>query len=466
MDEELTQGGEQKSNTKLMIAAAAALLVVILGLALYLFLGSDSPAAVTMRSNFFGSTGSGDDVRPAPERPGVGDPGNFENEPTDKPYFRQLSKIPTAGSYFYTTADGLRMARYVAKENGHVYDINIDTGEERKISNTTIPRVHEALFGDNGNVIVVRSLETDPYTKHDVIKTFFGRLNLPKDTSDPSTVGSLTGNYFKDGVSAITISPNGKRLFYLLPKQDGYTIGNTVDIASGEPREVFRHQFSEWLPQILNTGKIIMTTKPSSRIPGFSYLYDPATGDLKRLVREKNGLVTLSDSTAKHMLFSENVAANAVLSVHGELIGDEGVVLNNVPLALTTLAEKCAWTKNDEKVVCAVYSAIPRKELPDDWYKGSFFFEDNFWSVDMATREPNLLADPSLMQYGPFDATSLSVSEDESAILFINKRDETLWMLGMPHQIDQTIEAASEEELRDIEGSGVTGKLSTTTPKK
>lgn len=464
MDEELNKA--EGSNKKLIIAAVAALVFLIIAIALFFFLRSDNSTAVSLRSNFFGGTADPDDTRPALPGPGVGEPGNFGTDPStsDKPFFRQLSTIPTAGSFFYTSSDGKRYMRYVAKENGHVYDVNVDTAESRKISNTTIPRVHEALFGDNGNVVAIRALESDIYTKRDVIKTFFGRLNLPTDMANPDSVGTITGNYLKDGVTAISISPDGKKLFYLLPTNDEFVVGNTIDIATGEPREVFRHQFREWLPQILNDGKIVLTTKPSSRVPGFSYLYNPSNGDMQRLVREKNGLVTQPDSKAEHMLFSENIAANAVLSVHGTFGGDEGAVLENVPLSLTTLAEKCAWTSDDSHIFCAVYSAVDRKELPDEWYKGSFFFEDSFWSVDMATREPMLIADPSLMKTGPFDATALSVPNDRSAVFFINKRDETLWMLGIPKPKDAIIDAATEEELRDIEGSGGVGRVSTTTP--
>ena len=65
--------------------------------------------------------------------------------------------------------------RYVERATGNIYQTFADKIEEKKFSDTLIPMVYEAFFGNKGNSVIMRYLKADAKT----IVTFAG--TLPKE---------------------------------------------------------------------------------------------------------------------------------------------------------------------------------------------------------------------------------------------------------------------------------------------
>ena len=87
---------------------------------------------------------------------------NEENPPTT-PELKKLTKVssmPIAGYTFFQKEreekEFFPEIRYVGRENGNIYKTFADDIKERKFSNTVIPKVYEAFFGDNGQTIIMR----------------------------------------------------------------------------------------------------------------------------------------------------------------------------------------------------------------------------------------------------------------------------------------------------------------------
>ncbi len=486
MDEELT------SSKKPWIIIGV-VLVLLLGIGLYFFFsrakgGTDT--GTSSSSSLFGFLGT-DTPRPTGTEitPGNSDTqNNTQNTtPGEEPLFRHLANIPVAGATA-VVHDGKTYVRYIARENGYVYEVDPQTGASTQLTNTTIPRIYEAFWGNSGNSVVIRYLTRDQLSRQDVIKTRLTDLALP--VADPngtstSALGSLTGSgndFLPDNISTVSISPDGTHLFYLLPVTDGVS-GTSVSIATRAAKEVLRSSFSEWLPQILNNGTIILTTKASASVPGFSYLYNPLDKTFSRLVREKDGLTTLAEQNGKRLIYSENISGNTTLSLYDTkgFESDEGDVVHTEPLQLATIPEKCAWSNNSVRIYCGAFTSTPRVEIPDSWYQGVVSFSDTFWTINTDTSEITFLSDPVKENSAghTFDVFMPFTGGDENHFFFVDKNDATLWSM---HIIKSKFIASDEpstqagnapiltpDELKDAAGSsglGTPDKPSVPAPKK
>ena len=390
----------------------------------------------------------------------------------DEPLFRQLSTVQVAGATSVTHG-GQTFVRYIARENGFVYEVNPVTGASRQLTNTTVPRIYEAYWGNGGNSVVIRYLFKNPLTKQDIIRTEIGDLVLPI-ASSTTELGSLEGltDRLPDNISQVSVSPNGKFLLYLLPVSDGVS-GTIVTLNNRGAREVLRNSFSEWLPQMLNNGHILLTTKPSWDVPGFSYLYNTDNRTLSRVVREKNGLTTLGNLAGSRVLYNENVSRNTVLSMYDEkgFSDEDGQVTHTAPLQLATLPEKCAWSGNDTRIFCAAFADTAQNHIPDDWYQGTVSLRDTFWTIDTNTSELVYLADPQKEVGHNFDVLSPFIGGNEKHLFFINKNDFTVWSMRLQKEkYETTPEAASVSgsaplpELTPEEMKDAAGSVSTNTP--
>lgn len=427
---------EQSSKKWLWIGLGIFFLLLILG-GLYWFFGRGSEVKKTLGELFpFGAATQ--NTSTASENGKSGVPSNNDqkgemNAGDQEPMFRQLASTPIAGSYTLLRS-GVEYVRYIEKETGHTYEVGVKDGVARQLTDTTIPRITLADWADNGNAVVLRYLEKDPLSGKDIIKTHLGRLKLPfASTSSPDQMGTLQIEFLPDNIEALSVAPDGKDLFYLMKTANGVT-GSIINLGTKTTKEVFQSTFSEWLPQLLNDDTVIMTTKPSGGVPGYSYHYDPKTKTLSRLVRERKGLTTLGTPSGSRVLYGENITQYTTIGVYNPLgfVGDEGVVTHERVLPIATLPEKCAWQKDTVHILCGSFTTTHTGLIPDLWYQGVLSFTDTFWSVNTNTSELTFLADPKKEIQQEFDVMNPLFSPNEDYFVFTNKKDETLWSMHIP----------------------------------
>lgn len=427
---------EKKSGIiKWVVAITIFVLIIVFGVLGIMFFAKDSSVAKriggalpfgelspeTPRAGFGGEGSGGENTGGGIFTGAVGQP---------EPLFRQLTTEQIAGATAIIRGEKTYV-RYMLRENGHIHEIDTTTWADTELTNTSIPRVYEAYFGNNGNTVVLRYLKLDQLTRQDVIKTFLADLVLPEQGLG-ATPGKLVGKDLLDNISSVSISPNGALLFFLLPIADGVS-GSIVDLASGgDPREVLRNSFSEWIPQILNNGTIILTTKASAKIPGYSYLYQPTTKALTRLVREKNGLTALGDSDGSRILFNENIGTNVTLGLYNQkgYSSEEGYTIHEAGIPLTALPEKCAWgVHNRALFFCGSFQSGTRNQIPDDWYQGFLHLKDTFWAINADTAEIRLLADPQTEIKKDFDVFMPFLGNNDNLFFFTDKNSGFLWVM-------------------------------------
>jgi len=307
----------------------------------------------------------------------------------------------------------LPTVRLAERGTGYIFDVDVRGENEKKLTGTTVVRTAEARFGDNGNSVALRYVKTNNAT----VATFLGKV-----TPNPEGgVGDLKGQFLPDNIIDLVFSPDGKSLAYLLKNSNG-SVGFTTKSDGTSRSQSFTSPFSEWLLGWSEAG-LNVTTKAASTIPG--YMYQVKSGALTKIFGGIEGLTTLASPNGKQILYGIGDEGTTSLYVRNLSTGDD------INLGLTTLPEKCVWGKNNSTVYCGATDAVPRDAYPNAWYQGTYFFSDSLWRVDTETGKTTLLSTTVGL-----DATQLILDDEERYLVFVDKRDGSLWSLD----IDKALE--------------------------
>lgn len=305
--------------------------------------------------------------------------------------------------------------RYLERATGHISDILLNEGKTLRITNTTIPRVYEAFFADSGASVIIRYLRDDNAT----IETYHG--SIPK--LGQNEVGELKGVFLPVSIQDITTSSDGKKIFYLTSFGGGSS-GFTSSPSNTARAQVFSSLLTEWLSSWPRERTVLMTTKPSGGVGGFAYTFDPINKTMERLMGNIPGLTTLMSPDGKWVFYGTAGAVGLSSGVY------DVVAKEFFPLGIATIADKCAWNK-DNTLFCGVPSSAPARTYPDAWYQGSVLFTDRIWSVDPSTQGETLIYDIRSKTGLTLDAIRLSFASDSKTLFFINKKDQSLWSLNI-----------------------------------
>ncbi|MES2023457.1 MAG: hypothetical protein V4439_02125 [Patescibacteria group bacterium] len=307
--------------------------------------------------------------------------------------------------------------RYVAKNDGNIYQTFAEKIEERKFTTTVVPQVYEAYFGAKGESVFMRYLKSD----NETIETFIG--SLPKEILGGDTTGNteIKGSFLPENITDMSMSPDATQLFYLFNTGDT-AVGITSDTAGVKKSQVFDSSFTEWLSWWPNNKMITLTTKPSANIPGYMYTVDPTKKDFNRILGDINGLTTLTSPNGKLILYGNN---NLSLNIYNTE-KKESTALN-----LKTLPEKCVWSKNSDALYCSVPKSIDRAAYPDSWYQGEISFSDEIWKINITNNNATDLADLTGISGEEIDGVKLALDDNENYLFFVNKKDSYLWELNL-----------------------------------
>lgn len=320
--------------------------------------------------------------------------------------------LPIAPSTEFATA-----LRYVERATGNIYQTFADRLEERKFTNTMLPKIYEAFFGNNASVVVMRYLKIDDQT----ISTFLGNVPVEVLGADSTGENELKGSYLPDNITDMSISPDSLKMFYLFNSGE-IAVGNTLNFVDNKKTQVFDSPFTEWLSWWPKNGMVTLTTKPSGSVPGYIYAVDTDRKTLSNVFGNINGLTTLTSPSGKLVLYNDNTLSLSVYNTDTR---------QTSPLGLKTLAEKCVWSRVSDAVYCSVPKGIPNGEYPDNWYKGEVAFSDGIWKIDINTLNTDLLVDPAQIAGDYIDGIKLSLDEKEDYLFLVNKKDSFLWELGL-----------------------------------
>lgn len=317
----------------------------------------------------------------------------------------------------------VEMVRYVESAGGLMFDKAIKKKEEKvQISKNSIPRVVEAFFDSTGTKVVLR------YLKDDLIQTYLVSLAFPKvdfslskeEREKIPKVADVSGEFLPENIDSLDVSYDGKNLFYFNPVTNGVS-GIAYNFATKSKKEVWRTPFTEWIVDFASESKINITTKASEKAPGFSYTLDSKTSSFSRNLGNINGLTTLMSPDGKKVLYAE--AQDGGISTYILDLTTQKVS----SISPSAIPEKCIWTKDSMKIYCASSVKSPKFVYPDDWYKGKVSFDDALWVIDLSDMSGNIIYDIVSKAGKRLDIVSMKLNSEENYLVFINKKDGTLF---------------------------------------
>ncbi|MEK7505468.1 MAG: hypothetical protein AAB597_01025 [Patescibacteria group bacterium] len=323
---------------------------------------------------------------------------------------------PVAGFFLYENSSKEVVVRYTERETGHTYDLPTKGGTTERITNTTIPKVREAIWL-NKNRVVLRYLGNE-----DKIISFLGEI---KEAT--STEGKITGSFLPENISSISPYKNG--ILYLLPGESGSSL-YTAAADGSKKTSIYSSPLREWVP-ITAGDTTLLLSKSSAYV--FGYLYSLSGGVISRVSGPTPGLTTSSNQLSTKVLVAGYSGGGLSLSLKNLADGVE------TPLAVSTFPEKCVFrkTKNEkgvslESLICAVPKSLPRTVYPDAWYRGEVSLDDEVFEISLKDGVVSSLAAPDSVEGVVFDATNLSISPDGKVLGFIDKSSSRLFTLSLP----------------------------------
>ncbi len=341
----------------------------------------------------------------------------------DRQTISTTSTSTIAGTLTKTEKINKTYIRYMERGTGQTYETLIDDLTTNRISNTTFPKIYSASFNASGSSTILMSVQND---NSDIVNTYYGNLSKNASTSSSTPTNyNLNTILLSDHATEVVVSPDKKSIFTLL------TIPNNPGIISNfdgtKQSTIWTSPISEWIPYWATNKYIVMTTKPSFGVAGFSYLVNISTGKYSHLLGDVDGLTVLPSPDLSFILYSNSNSTNPLsLSIYN--------VKNksSQDYSLKTLPEKCVWSSLKTPLLyCAIPGSLPNASYPDDWYKGVISFSDSIWSINLTTGESKRIAALSQLAGQNIDATNLSLDSKEDYLTFVNKNDLTLWGLQL-----------------------------------
>lgn len=330
---------------------------------------------------------------------------NFEHEPTVDVYgfepLRQLTTKKVAGyREIVKNSSSTPEIYYVETGTGNIFSIDLETGEENRISKTTLPKTHQAVIAPNANYTLIQTgLGLNK-------ETFIGEFS---SSSDDLILSILEPNIID--FSATTDST------FLYAVQTN----NSVEVKEYIPdtdttNDLFIIPFRE---AAISWGESAESNhyfypKATFRLEG--YLYQANGGEVSRLPIDGYGLsATGNDDFVIYGKQNNRIYQNFTHGTSSEL------------LPYNFMPEKCVFeTSTSNTAICAVGFEDYDYKMPDSWYQGNFSHLDNIWEINTTTGEMSILINT-------YETTSrfidiLNLTKNNNRFYFINKNDGALWL--------------------------------------
>ncbi|QQR50591.1 hypothetical protein IPF86_01575 [Candidatus Nomurabacteria bacterium] len=459
---------------KLVILITGILLIAFIAIGFFIKKTDTNPnpsnIEITLRNLFPFGQKTNDNPTPLPPTNDVMPPGSVPGEPQPigeeplLPKLRHITTEPVAGAIAFLTTRTIvtpvapaaiegdsggipgslsivpppiittvpaTAIRYIETKTAHAYETYTDSLQTKRISNTTIPRIHEAIWDASGTSVILRYLDDATGKIKTYMATFIAQLPLDtlsneeelleiKEVPLATTPYTLEGTFMPENITEMTKSSDGTKIFYTFPT-DGGLLGISTDFAGIKKSQFWNSAFTEWLMQYANSSTIVATTKPAGILGGYVYSINATTGTMTKILGNVPGVTTLMSPDGKKLIYGATIAGSYSLYSYD--------VLTHVSanLGLATLPEKCTWGIGSQVLYCGIPKALPVETYPDAWYQGKVAFDDSLWRINLTTNIFANLVDPSTINQSPIDMTKLFTDPSEKFIYFTNKIDGSLW---------------------------------------
>ncbi len=314
---------------------------------------------------------------------------------------KQLTVRPIAGFTTYQQS-GSTTVRYMERGTGYIFDIDLATGAETRVSNTTNNRIVFATFSTDGNYVAFQS--ENGYVRD----TYIAHLEFNQG-GDGLEVNSLPPQ--ADNMAFVGTST----LFYTLTDQN--TIGYLYDYTTNSQKEVFTVPFLSVRAEVVN-GTYYISNRHAPELLGTIYETDGV--NFTSLLPQTFGF---EGGMTPYWLLYSNTNNNKYQS-YAVLQSNK----NTYTLAVPYIPSKCAVSRTTfYRMWCGAPISQISETYLKEWYQGTTRSQDGLWQVDISNESAGFLADPQSLVGRELDVTALQTNYTEDGLFFINKNDDTLW---------------------------------------
>ncbi len=406
--------------TMYLKVTGALVVLILLSLMMWFFFFRPTVSTTPVGTGFFGTRSTVS----VPVSPSTTDtPTNQGGDTMSNQKIFKIVDGPVAGATFVQTFNPTTtVARYVMQDNGHVLDLPIDVpgSMPRSVSNTTIPGVINALWGEKGGAVVLQ------YREGQNLKTVHvGFASIPTTTSSTNTrtaaVTPLRIRFLPDNISALAVSPDGKKVAYLVLGGGG-VVGYTANLDGTESRVLFTLPLKELLLSWPTQSTVLVQTKSAAGVPGIAFSVSTKDGATLPLLYAP-GLSATADSTFSKVVYQSIETAGRNTYAHDITTG------RDVPLSFQPLPEKCVWSISARAFMyCAAPMQYVAPNYLDLWHQGLASAPDSLFAFNVATGATLVLGTPGGTEGGvSSDIKDLSIAPEERYLSFIKKGDRSLW---------------------------------------
>lgn len=238
-----------------------------------------------------------------------------------------------------------------------------------------------------------------------------------------SDISSKSVSNLKSGIKAIAFSPDSKKIIYQIADNLKTNILFTSD-SSGKNQKTLLSPFRLRDVNIFwpKTNQISLVSKPSGLVAGSLWALNTLNLTFNKLLDGVFGLEAVWSPDGNSFIFSytDQNGQNPKLA----LFDNKGnaKIFNNI----STLADKCVWTKDSLNIFCAVPKSWPGSAiLPDDYYKNSVSTTDDLWKINIVTSEKNLV----FQNIG--NISNLDINSANNSLIFILRNNGFLYQLSL-----------------------------------
>lgn len=311
----------------------------------------------------------------------------------DSSALQQLTTRPVVG---FGVTDSV--VRFMEEGTGHIYEINLATGAETRLTNTTIPRISEALFNDTADLVVF-TIYSDTGTTNTI-----GAISATGDTTLEThslPLGSENIAFLNTDTLLYSVTGTNTTLY-------------TYDSTERTTATIVTVPF--WS---INTfavdGEALFVNRFAENLTGAFFDANPFTA----LSEMHFGLTGFP--TAEYLVYSYANDGRFVNKATDRTTGSE------TDLSLTALKEKCTSFDNNTLYCATPAPGAVAPELLKEWYQGTYRFSDNLWSLDVSSGTGTLLILLEETSGREIDLINPRFAPDAHALFFSNKNDNSLW---------------------------------------
>ncbi len=309
------------------------------------------------------------------------------------------------------------LVRFAEAGTGHVYEINLTSGEIKRLTNTTIPKVEEAVWTEGGRGVLLRYISDE-----NVTKTFYGRVSTSSKATSTEE-GPLSGSFLPDNIVSLTTLSDSNKIFYLVEDDDGVS-GFLSNPDGTKSSLVYSSPIKKWQTSPIDKDSVGLYPNASGEASGIFIFLTPSLQSAEYYFSNETGITALASGNKNFIAYSR--VNNGILEF-GIFDRKANIRSSIFPI---TLPEKCAWSRaTSTTLYCAATKNVSNNNLLDLWYQGRISFTDDIWKFDASTGESSEVS--SLTEKANIDAVSLFFDKRESYLFFTNRKDRTLWTLPL-----------------------------------